>query len=195
MRLHPLPMWRRAMFAVVLTGAATSIAVEGAAEKVRPHDYDLRPDMTLDEIERRVAARHEVAEVRTWEAADLILRGEVVVFDVRSQAEYDEGHIPGAIRVDPDMTAAEFLRRFALLQRDRDAIFYCAVGERSGRLIRRVQEAVEAAGGRGSFNLRGSMFRWHLEGRPVVAKGQLAGDIHPYDQAWQRLLDAEKARR
>jgi rhodanese-related sulfurtransferase len=195
MRLHPLHMWRRAVFAVALGGAATIMVFDGTAEKVRPHDIDLRPEMTLDEIERRVAARHEVAEVRTWEAADLVVRGEVVLFDVRTQQEYDEGHIPGAIRVDPEMTQAEFMRRFGALARGRDAIFYCAVGERSGRMIRRVQEAVEAAGGRGAFNMRGSMFRWHLEGRPVVADGKLVGDIHPYDDAWQKLLESERARR
>jgi rhodanese-related sulfurtransferase len=195
MRLHPLHMWRRSVFGAALIGAAALTALEGSAEKVRPHDIDLRPDMTLDEVEARVAARHDVAEVRTWEAADLIVRGDVVVFDVRTQAEYDEGHVPGAVRLDPDMSAADFVRHFGASVRGKDAIFYCTVGERSGRMIRRVQEVAERVGARGAYNMRGAMFRWHLEGRPVVAGGRLVGDIHPYDDAWQRLLDAEKARR
>ncbi len=47
---------------------------------------------------------------------------EIVVVDVRTQADYEAGHIPGAVSI-PE---ADFPARAAELSRDRLLIFYCA---------------------------------------------------------------------
>ena len=43
--------------------------------------------------------RAEIAEVDAARARELVDAGEAVVVDVREQAEWDEGHIPGAVHV------------------------------------------------------------------------------------------------
>jgi rhodanese-related sulfurtransferase len=195
-RLHRYHRWRRLALVAALAGAPFALPAD--AEKVRPRPIDLNPNeqgMTLDEIEARVSARHDVPEVLARSAAASIAKGEVVVFDVRTVAEFEAGHIPGAIRVDPDLSAEDYAAHFATLHHGRTAYFVCAVGERSSRMMRRVNDVLVETGAGPTYNLRGGMFRWHLEQRPIVANGAMTGDIHPYDEDWQRLLEAEKARR
>ena len=41
-------------------------------------------------------------------------------------------------------------------------------------------------------NLRGSIFEWANEGRPVVRDGREVEAVHPYDAVWGRLLAPER---
>jgi predicted sulfurtransferase len=56
------------------------------------------------------------------EAQDLISKGQVLVVDVRNQASYDVGHIPGA-RLIPE---SEIVARANELPRDKMIITYCS---------------------------------------------------------------------
>ncbi len=47
---------------------------------------------------------------------------DIVVVDVRGKAEYDAGHLPGAVSI----PGADFAARAAELSKDRLLIFYCA---------------------------------------------------------------------
>jgi len=125
------------------------------------------------------------------------LAGKVVIFDVRERAEFEVSHIPGAIQVDPDLTAREFLSRFKSVL-DRPAagqsgptsvVFYCSVGVRSSKLASRVHKAGgDALRGR-LHNLRGGIFRWHNESRDLVGPdGAGEGMVHGYDAYWSRFL-------
>ncbi len=40
-------------------------------------------------------------------------------------------------------------------------------------------------------NLKGSIFQWANEGRPVVRDGEPVREVHPYDAVWGRLLDRD----
>lgn len=51
----------------------------------------------------------------------LVRRGEAVVIDVRPAAEYDAGHIPGAINI----PSGELPRRLAELPKDKEIVAYC----------------------------------------------------------------------
>ena len=63
-----------------------------------------------------------VRRVTTDEARALVERGEAVVVDVRAQAQYDQGHIKGAVCV----PRTEIDKRLAQLPKDKLIIFYCA---------------------------------------------------------------------
>ena len=86
----------------------------------------------------------------------------LVVLDVRTSAEYGDGHIPGAINIPHD----ELGKRVAELAdaRDSDIVVYCRTG-------RRAQEAIgvlQKQGFKRVYHLEGDYTRWSEEKRPVV---------------------------
>ena len=105
--------------------------------------------------------------------------------------------IPGALRVDPGIDAAEFRRRFASRLAGRTVVLYCSVGVRSSRLALRVADAAKKDGAAAVVNLSGGIFAWSNQSRPLVVG---AGDgqtshVHPYNASWGRYLeDQRKAR-
>jgi rhodanese-related sulfurtransferase len=107
-----------------------------------------------------------------------------LLLDARSPEEYAVSHLPGARRVAPDARTFPVLDT---LSRDVPIVVYCSVGYRSARVTKRLQERgfTEVA------NLRGSIFRWANDGRPVVRDGTPVRAVHPYNQTWGTLLDAD----
>ena len=104
------------------------------------------------------------------------------VLDVRPDSEFAVGHLPGAVRVDPDADAIALADSLG----DADVVLYCSVGARSGALGRRL-----AAEGVAVRNLRGGVFRWAADGRPLrTASGAPSTQVHPYDRLWGRYLPA-----
>jgi rhodanese-related sulfurtransferase len=86
----------------------------------------------------------------------------LVVLDVRTPAEYAEGHIPGAVNIPHTEIAA----RIGELEdsRDRDVVVYCRSGVRAAQAL----EVLEKSGFRRLFHLLGDYTRWSEERRPVV---------------------------
>lgn len=107
-----------------------------------------------------------------------------LLLDARSDAEFAVSHLPGARRVDPDADPAPALKD---ADPSRPMVVYCAVGYRSARVASRLQ----AAGYNDVRNLRGSIFRWAEEGRPLERDGRPATGVHHYDAYWGRLLPPE----
>lgn len=104
-----------------------------------------------------------------------------LLLDVRTPSEYRVSHLSGAHRIDPDATTFSML---ADVPKDTLIVAYCAVGYRSAGIVERLY----AAGFTNSYNLRGSIFQWANEGRPVVRDGVPVSQVHPYDTVWGRLL-------
>ncbi|MCP2288459.1 ArsR/SmtB family transcription factor [Nocardia amikacinitolerans] len=128
------------LFALVQSVAEAhlaDVAVAAAAALGSPED-----SITRDELVRRRDA------------------GEIVLVDVRPRAEYDAGHIPGAISI----PLAELATRLAELPADRDIVAYCRgaycvmapdairIAQQSGRDVKRLDEG---------------MLEWTLAGLPV----------------------------
>ena len=104
-----------------------------------------------------------------------------VLLDARSPEEYAVSHLPGAHRVDP---AADAYPSLDTLAADTPLVVYCSVGYRSAG----VAQALRDQGFTNVANLKGSIFRWANEGRPVYRDGQRVATVHPYDATWGRLL-------
>lgn len=104
-----------------------------------------------------------------------------VLLDVRSEAEWNVSHLPGAKRVDPNATAEVAA---AGLANDAPIVTYDAVGYRSSELARRLQ----LAGFSDVHQLEGSIFEWANEHRPLVRGEQRVTRVHPYDAWWGTLL-------
>ena len=86
----------------------------------------------------------------------------LVLLDVRTTAEYAEGHLPGAINI----PHTELASRVAELSeaRDRDIVVYCRSGTRAEQALGVLKEA----GFSRLFHLDGDYQRWSEEKRPVT---------------------------
>lgn len=108
-------------------------------------------------------------------------RAAAFLVDVREPEEYAVSHIEGAVNLsDPDAIAAAFEGSGR-----REIVLYCAVGYRSSRVARDLQERVSAP----VYNLEGSIFEWANSGHPVFRSGARVDEVHPYDERWGRLLE------
>lgn len=113
----------------------------------------------------------------SWSSADAIAPHTLVprlntpdaplVLDVRSEAEYAEGHIPGAINI-PYRDIPNRLAELADFT-TREVVVYCEVGVRAGI----AELALEQAGFEQIRHLEGHMERWRQEDLPLVI------DAHP----------------
>jgi rhodanese-related sulfurtransferase len=120
----------------------------------------------LAEVEH--AARSYLGDVAALEPvarAELSRRlrdGQVLVLDVRPEAEYAAGHIPGAVNVPHDQLAA----RLAELPAGADIVAYCR-----GRYCVFAPDAVRLlrASGFSARPLDGGLPDWQLAGLPVTA--------------------------
>jgi rhodanese-related sulfurtransferase len=86
----------------------------------------------------------------------------LVVLDVRTAAEYAEGHVPGA----QNIPHTELAARIAELEtaRARDIVVYCRSGTRAAQAL----TVLEGAGFKRLFHLQGDYTRWNAEKRPVT---------------------------
>jgi rhodanese-related sulfurtransferase len=107
-----------------------------------------------------------------------------VLLDVRTEEEWNVSHLPGARRVDPSASVEEAA---AGLPKVTPIVTYCAVGYRSGELATKLR----AAGFTNVRNLKGSIFQWANEHRPLVSGEKPVTVVHPYSNLWGRLLRDE----
>lgn len=118
--------------------------------------------------EAEQAARSYLGDVEALEpvAQDELSRrlrdGQVLVLDVRPEAEYAAGHIPGAVNVPHDQLAA----RLAELPDNAEIVAYCR-----GRYCVFAPDAVRLLRARGfsARPLEGGLPDWRLAGLPVTA--------------------------
>ncbi|MBM3594111.1 MAG: rhodanese-like domain-containing protein, partial [Alphaproteobacteria bacterium] len=120
-------------------------------------------------------------------AARLAAGERIILFDTREPDEYARSHLPGALRVAPDAPASAILAQYRALMADATVVVYCSVGWRSGLVVQAIRRAANDAPARAVFNLRGGIFRWHAEGRPL-AFGPGASGVHPFSRDWGQLL-------
>jgi rhodanese-related sulfurtransferase len=102
-----------------------------------------------------------VEEISREELLRRAASGEVTVLDVRPEAEYAAGHIPGAASI----PAGQLSRRLAELPPDTDVVAYCrgpycVFAHDAVRLLR--------ASGRPAWRLAGGMPEWRLAGLTVA---------------------------
>jgi rhodanese-related sulfurtransferase len=134
------------------------------------HDWPEVPQISTDELARRIATRNEVT------APFLI--------DVRTREEYQVSHLPGAVWAGTPSKIAAALRT---IQDQQPVVLYCSVGIRSSKVATNLIRSGRA----NVFNLKGSIFKWANEGRPVVADDHAVQVVHPYNERWGVLLQSE----
>jgi rhodanese-related sulfurtransferase len=120
------------------------------------------------------------AELVTWLADSG--RTRPILLDVREMAEYEVSHLRHAKRVSPEAKIPDLK-----LAKDAPIVAYCSVGYRSSGFVQRLR----AAGYTRAYNLRGSLFTWANEGRPLYQGSKITTKVHPYNRRWGLLLKPE----
>lgn len=100
-------------------------------------------------------------DVTVNEAWDLIQsKPGLVILDVRTQSEYDDGHIEGAVLI----PVQELADRLGDLSKDDEILVYCRSGNRSATAV----GIMEDHGFSKIFHMNQGMNGWLSEGLPVV---------------------------
>lgn len=144
-------------------------------------------ERTWDAVEAQIAVEFPgVPHVTTADLADLLAdpARRVVLIDVRDPGEFAVSHLRGARHAASADRAADIV---AEAPDDATVVAYCSVGYRSAALVASLHER----GSRTVHNLRGSIFRWANEDRPVYRGTTRVARVHPFDAAWGALLRRE----
>ncbi|MDR2881333.1 MAG: rhodanese-like domain-containing protein [Azoarcus sp.] len=98
------------------------------------------------------------------EATLLINREDAIAVDVRSQGDYEKGHLPNARH----LPSTDLERRSKELEkfRARPIILYCNSGTTASKGI----ATLKKAGFEKLYNLRGGLYEWEKAGYPVSRK-------------------------
>lgn len=105
--------------------------------------------------------RAGLASISRAELVERLRAGDVVVLDVRPDAEYAAGHLPGAVNVPPD----ELEQRLGVLPADQQVVAYCR-----GPYCVYADDAVRLllAAGRDARRLDDGYPEWAAAGLPVL---------------------------
>ena len=87
---------------------------------------------------------------------------DLVILDVRTQEEFDEGYVEGAAML--DFYSADFAEQLAELDRDVPYVVYCRSGNRSGQTV----EMMDELGFENVTDVDGGIVAWSDAGLPVV---------------------------
>ncbi|RKZ86422.1 MAG: rhodanese-like domain-containing protein [Gammaproteobacteria bacterium] len=102
-----------------------------------------------------------VTQISPKESAGLIANDFAVIIDVRSVAEWNNKHIPGATLI----PLSDLKSRMGELEqyKDKQLIMQCAVGGRSSKAV----EVLQEAGFSNVSNMNGGLVAWEKEGLPL----------------------------
>ncbi|MFN8340238.1 MAG: rhodanese-like domain-containing protein [Cyclobacteriaceae bacterium] len=106
--------------------------------------------------------------VRTLSVADfsqsMAAASQKTILDVRTPAEYQSGHLPGAINL--DVRSDAFRKQAALLPSGNAVYVYCLSGVRS----QSASGILQTLGFKQIFNLQGGIRAWSQAGKPIETK-------------------------
>lgn len=96
--------------------------------------------------------------------SELVEDTSIVVLDVRTEAEFSEGHIPGAVLIDQGHD--DFVEKVkTAIPSEKKIAIYCRSGRRSANAANRLADA-----GYQCVNLKGGIIAWKEAGKPVTTK-------------------------
>ena len=150
-------------------------------------------DDGLDAIQADIISDHKsVAQLSAEDYLELD-RSDILLLDIREPEEYAVSRLPGAVRVDPNASAATLIHMGDVT--GKKIIVYCSVGRRSSIFAEREQTALMKMGAASVSNLEHGIFGWHNERRELMDANGETDAVHPYNSIWKRYVKRdEKAR-
>ena len=144
---------------------------------------------TLDKIINDLSNEYKFTEIEPKELNDLLKINQVndyLIFDVRERDEYQISHLKNSIWIDPDLDADEFFNLFSDKIKGKKLIFYCSVGYRSSKMIKKIKSFSKITNEK--YNLKGGIFKWFNMGFKLYDLNGVTKKIHPYNKRWSKLL-------
>jgi rhodanese-related sulfurtransferase len=112
-----------------------------------------------------MAAGPSVTDVTVGQAQKLIKEragnADFVILDVRTPAEFTEGHLAGAVNL--DVQAPDFETRIRALDRTKTYLVYCRTGNRSRKAI----QAMDRLGFGSVFHMTQGIVGWQQQKLPL----------------------------
>ncbi len=196
---YKLNFGRSSALAALLAVVFTALTVASSSQTASADGlFDFfTAQRSLEKVETGIANRFTgIGHISPDQLATQMANGDdILILDVREPDEYQVSHLPGAIRVPPGMPIAELKAKLGSKIAGKKIIFYCSVGERSSRLARAAKDELTSMGATGVENLRGGIFAWHNQSRPLVNAAGETPYVHPFDKSWGRLVDHQKLTR
>lgn len=101
-------------------------------------------------------------DVNAAQAGKMVESGDFVILDVRTDREFQSGHIEGAQQL--DFYDERFADKLAELPKDKSYLVYCASGNRSGQALRLMEELQFQE----AHNLKGGIAAWRSKSLKTV---------------------------
>ncbi len=175
-----LPRAKRVAIALMMGAVALLSGCSNRDAADQSAAFDAKAQWAVEAYDAPVLSQSQlVAMIEADESADVLL------VDTRSAREYRVSHLPGAVLwadFKDGPPPAEILEHAGA---GRPVVFYCSIGYRSGLAAERVMR--QAEGERPIFNLKGGIFQWANEGRPLDGGPR----VHGYDDEWSQWLRAD----
>jgi rhodanese-related sulfurtransferase len=99
---------------------------------------------------------HKIKKI-TADELDTALQDTIQLVDVRTPAEYKQGHIEGALNI--DVTGASFEKDLQQLNKNEPVYIYCRSGQRSNTAAKKMEQA----GFNTVYDLKGGINKWNME--------------------------------
>ena len=109
-----------------------------------------------------------------------------VLVDVRTPAEYAEGHLKGAANT--DFTAGDFEEKIGRLDKSKPVFIYCLSGGRSSSAA----EKMKAMGFTAVYNMDGGIMKWRSANKPVEQGDAPAASGGLTMEAFNKLTASKK---
>jgi rhodanese-related sulfurtransferase len=104
-------------------------------------------------------------DVTVQQGKEMIDRGGVFILDVRTQEEYDAGHIRSSIRIPvQDIPQQELNKSLGEIPQNKKILVYCRTGHRSAL----ASEILVNNGFKEIYNLKGGITEWTNAGFEVI---------------------------
>jgi rhodanese-related sulfurtransferase len=87
---------------------------------------------------------------------------DVVILDVRTKSEFNEGHLANSINI--DFQSDTFLNEISKLDKSKTYAVYCRSGNRSGKAVATMSNEQFIS----LYNLNGGVIDWAAAGYPLV---------------------------
>ena len=116
---------------------------------------------TLSPSSSAPATSGTVRQISLEEFDKLRSQTNYTVLDVRSPGEFAAGHVPGATNI--SVSASDFAKRIATLDKEKPCLVHCAAGVRSARAV----GTMKRMGFKQIYDFSGGWQEWKKAGKPV----------------------------
>lgn len=160
---------------IVLSASMTPVLAQGVA--------------ALQDLETKIARQYNtIAHISPQDLTRLANDPNVLLFDVREEKEFAVSRIPNAQRLSPGVWTSSFLKQYAESAKGKQIVFYCSVGVRSSKVAARVKAGLMENGAVSVANLKGGIFAWHNQGRPLNSATGRTNTVHPFNAYWGKMI-------